>query len=167
MRHIDPYPLAHFAHMATPHPEEPGKLPLHTVLPQKKGHGVLASEGGVPLFCCLVPVKGGAVCAATFTQHIQGHGTPTVPSGCEPAPQPSAPAPSWPTQLRGLARPLPTLPSTLRRGHWPGRSQGSFPGLTWAGPTRSYRSCQPRQAPHHPHPCCQVLHLQLEPGQLW
>lgn len=56
----------------------------------------------------------------------------TVPSGCEPASQLSAPVQPLPTQLHSLAHPLPTLPSSLRQGHWDGQSQGSFPGITLA-----------------------------------
>lgn len=163
-RHI---PLAHFSHMATPHPEEPGKLPLHNVLPQK-GHNTLASEGRVPLLSRLDPVKGESECVpATLTRRIKGMAPPQCPLAASQHPSAQLQLSLGPPSFPGLAHPLPALPSSLRPGHWAGQSQGSFPGLTLAGPARAYRYCERRQAPHHPHPCRQVLHLQLETGQLW
>lgn len=72
--------------------------------------------------------------------------------------QPSFQLGLGPPGCMSWAGPLPA-PAFPIRGAWAGPSQGlSLP--------RSSRHRKTWQAPHHPHPGRQVLHLQLEPGQL-
>ena len=93
-----------------------------------------------------------------------------LPGGLEKSPLTASQASQLPTQTQPtrLLVPLPALVSPPRqRGVWAGLSQGAGPAFTSCPSLPgSSRHRQTRQAAHHPHARGQVLHLQLEPGQL-